>query len=128
VNGDEGEVKLHGGAQSSAAASQLLILLFSYVFPHRTTASRDAEIPNWVGGAQGKGASGGVDLGSRRGCDTLGIYSPKARVRRPGWCDFGGRQTRWRRGLAVTTPPEIIPYYRLNHSIWSLSDNKESSL
>jgi hypothetical protein len=30
-------------------------------------------------------------------------------------------------GLGVTTPPEIIPYYRLNHSIWSLSDNKESS-
>jgi hypothetical protein len=29
---------------------------------------------------------------------------------------------------AVTTPSEIIPYYRLNHSIWSLSDNKESSL
>jgi hypothetical protein len=28
---------------------------------------------------------------------------------------------------AVTTPPEIIPYYRLNHSIWSLSDNKEAS-
>jgi hypothetical protein len=28
---------------------------------------------------------------------------------------------------AVTTPPEIIPYYRLNHSIWSLSDNKEIS-
>jgi hypothetical protein len=28
---------------------------------------------------------------------------------------------------SVTTPPEIIPYYRLNHSIWSLSDNKESS-
>jgi hypothetical protein len=27
----------------------------------------------------------------------------------------------------VTTPPEIIPYYRLNHSIWSLSDNKETS-
>jgi hypothetical protein len=27
----------------------------------------------------------------------------------------------------VTTPPEIISYYRLNHSIWSLSDNKESS-
>jgi hypothetical protein len=27
----------------------------------------------------------------------------------------------------VTTPPEIIPYYRLNHSIWSLNDNKESS-
>jgi hypothetical protein len=27
----------------------------------------------------------------------------------------------------VTTPSEIIPYYRLNHSIWSLSDNKESS-
>jgi hypothetical protein len=27
----------------------------------------------------------------------------------------------------VTTPPEIIPYYCLNHSIWSLSDNKESS-
>jgi hypothetical protein len=28
---------------------------------------------------------------------------------------------------SVTTPPEIIPYYRLNHSIWSLSDNKEAS-
>jgi hypothetical protein len=28
---------------------------------------------------------------------------------------------------AVTTPSEIIPYYRLNHSIWSLSDNKEAS-
>jgi hypothetical protein len=27
----------------------------------------------------------------------------------------------------VTTPPEIIPYYFLNHSIWSLSDNKEVS-
>jgi hypothetical protein len=26
----------------------------------------------------------------------------------------------------VTTPSEIIPYYHLNHSIWSLSDNKES--
>jgi hypothetical protein len=26
----------------------------------------------------------------------------------------------------VTTPPKIILYYRLNHSIWSLSDNKES--
>jgi hypothetical protein len=34
----------------------------------------------------------------------------------------------WRAGGAgVTTPPEIIPYYRLNHSIWSLSDNKEAS-
>jgi hypothetical protein len=29
--------------------------------------------------------------------------------------------------IDVTTPPEIIPYYRLNHSIWSLSDNKEAS-
>jgi hypothetical protein len=29
--------------------------------------------------------------------------------------------------LIVTTPPEIIPYYRPNHSIWSLNDNKESS-
>jgi hypothetical protein len=27
----------------------------------------------------------------------------------------------------VTTPSEIIPYYCLNHSIWSLSENKESS-
>jgi hypothetical protein len=27
----------------------------------------------------------------------------------------------------VTTPSEIIPYYLLNHSIWSLSNNKESS-
>jgi hypothetical protein len=24
----------------------------------------------------------------------------------------------------VTTPPEMIPYYRLNHSIWSLRDSK----
>jgi hypothetical protein len=31
------------------------------------------------------------------------------------------------RCVAVTTPPEIIPYYRLNHSSWSLSDNKEPS-
>jgi hypothetical protein len=29
--------------------------------------------------------------------------------------------------MTVTTPSEIILYYRLNHSIWSLSDNKESS-
>jgi hypothetical protein len=29
--------------------------------------------------------------------------------------------------VTVTTPFEIIPYYRLNHSIWSLSDKKESS-
>jgi hypothetical protein len=36
-----------------------------------------------------------------------------------------GRRTR---GLLVTTPSEIISYYRLNHFIWSLSDNKESSL
>jgi hypothetical protein len=28
---------------------------------------------------------------------------------------------------AVTTPSEIILYYHLNHSIWSLSDNKELS-
>jgi ribonuclease HI len=31
-------------------------------------------------------------------------------------------------GIDVTTPSEIILYYRLNHSIWSLSDNKASSL
>jgi hypothetical protein len=30
-------------------------------------------------------------------------------------------------GARVTTPSEIILYYRLNHSIWSLSDNKEPS-
>jgi hypothetical protein len=36
-------------------------------------------------------------------------------VRASGGCDV------------VTTPSEIIPYYRLNHSIWSLSDDKESS-
>jgi hypothetical protein len=29
--------------------------------------------------------------------------------------------------VSVTTPPEIILYYHLNHSIWSLSDNKEAS-
>jgi hypothetical protein len=28
---------------------------------------------------------------------------------------------------ACATPPEMIPYYRLNHSIRSLSDNKEAS-
>jgi hypothetical protein len=27
----------------------------------------------------------------------------------------------------MTTPPKIIPYYHLNHSIWSSSDNKEPS-
>jgi hypothetical protein len=31
------------------------------------------------------------------------------------------------RFVSVTTPSEIIPYYRLNHSFWSLSDNRESS-
>jgi hypothetical protein len=31
------------------------------------------------------------------------------------------------RAPTVTTPPEIIPYYRLNHSIWSSSNNKEVS-
>jgi hypothetical protein len=29
--------------------------------------------------------------------------------------------------VRVTTPPEITPYYHLNHSFWSLSDNKEVS-
>jgi hypothetical protein len=32
-----------------------------------------------------------------------------------------------RLGTTVTTPSEIISYYRLNHSIWSLSNNKEVS-
>jgi hypothetical protein len=34
-----------------------------------------------------------------------------------------------RRSTVASTgsPPKIIPYYRLNHSIWSLSDNKEVS-
>jgi hypothetical protein len=36
----------------------------------------------------------------------------------------GGFEHFW---ALVITPSEIIPYYRLNHSIWSLSDNKESS-
>jgi hypothetical protein len=35
--------------------------------------------------------------------------------------------TKLAKGLGVTTPFEIILYYHLNHSIWSLSDNKESS-
>jgi hypothetical protein len=35
---------------------------------------------------------------------------------------FSGRSISY-----VTTPSEIISYYSLNHSIWSLSDNKESS-
>jgi hypothetical protein len=38
-----------------------------------------------------------------------------------------GRNTINKFAAVVTTPPEIIPYYRLNHSIWSLSDNKEAS-
>jgi hypothetical protein len=29
--------------------------------------------------------------------------------------------------ISVITPSEMIPYYRLNHSIWSLSDNKKSA-
>jgi hypothetical protein len=29
--------------------------------------------------------------------------------------------------IYVTTPSEIIPYNHLNHSIWSLSVNKEPS-
>jgi hypothetical protein len=32
-----------------------------------------------------------------------------------------------RRDTPVTTPSEIILYYRLNYSFWSLSNNKESS-
>jgi hypothetical protein len=32
-----------------------------------------------------------------------------------------------RRVSLCDNPHEIIPYYHLNHSIWSLSDNKESS-
>jgi hypothetical protein len=32
---------------------------------------------------------------------------------------------RW--SMTMTTPPKIIPYYHLNHSIWSSSDNKELS-
>jgi hypothetical protein len=37
------------------------------------------------------------------------------------------REVEGARREIVTTPPEIILYYRLNHSIWSLSDNKEAS-
>jgi hypothetical protein len=37
------------------------------------------------------------------------------------------RLTRLKERLYVTTPSKIIPYYRLNHSIWSLSDNRETS-
>jgi hypothetical protein len=47
-------------------------------------------------GARGPG---GGSLGRWRGCSALGNYSPKARVRMPGWCGFHGRRTRWRRGL-----------------------------
>jgi hypothetical protein len=39
-----------------------------------------------------------------------------------GW--HGGKKSKTK---SVTTPLEIIPYYCLNHSIWSLSDNKEVS-
>jgi hypothetical protein len=38
------------------------------------------------------------------------------------WTSHGARE--WGR---VTTLSDIIPYCHLNHSIWSLSDNKESS-
>jgi hypothetical protein len=39
----------------------------------------------------------------------------------------GVAQSTCENSFNVTTPSEIIPCYRLNHSIWSLSDNKESS-
>jgi hypothetical protein len=55
----------------------------------------------------------------------------RSRVSRTGGEEGGGegrkKGGRERRGTGVTTPSEIIPYYRLNHSIWSLSDNKEVS-
>jgi hypothetical protein len=41
-------------------------------------------------------------------------------------CGYCGRDNH-KDEFFVTTPPEIISYYRLNHSIWSLSDNKEAS-
>jgi hypothetical protein len=41
-------------------------------------------------------------------------------------CHFAYLVT-WSCVQLVTTLSAIIPYYRLNHSIWSLSDNKESS-
>jgi hypothetical protein len=41
--------------------------------------------------------------------------------------DLGRMKIHRDHDMDVKTPPEIIPYYRLNHSIWSLSDNKEAS-
>jgi hypothetical protein len=52
--------------------------------------------------------------GARAGTDDITLRTKK-------------HKTEYQPHEAVTTPPEIILYYRLNHSIWSLSDNKESS-
>jgi hypothetical protein len=78
----------------------------------------------------GRRASGAE--GARRGATLVG-GGARGRARR-SWLIEGelGRSAELvgggsREGRRVTTPPEIIPYYLLNHSIWSLSDNKEVS-
>jgi hypothetical protein len=53
-------------------------------------------------------------------------FDVKARI---GFCPLFSSVyvTETKSGNPVTTPSEIIPYYRPNHSIWLSSDNKESS-
>jgi hypothetical protein len=64
--------------------------------------------------------------GLRRGCAAVAGGGG-----RDGYCSGEGAQCRATSDgvshYGVTTPSEIIPYYHLNHSIWSLSDNKEPS-
>jgi hypothetical protein len=61
-----------------------------------------------------------------------GLSTPSGGVHLARELDAPSGEFRLARGLntpsgGMTTPPEIIPYYRLNHSTWSLSDNKEAS-
>jgi hypothetical protein len=52
-------------------------------------------------------------------------FAPTTSLNRSWFGGFSSCSSSWPRG--VRTPPEIISYYRLNYSIWSLSDNKETS-
>jgi hypothetical protein len=80
--------------------------------PRRRTRSR---------GGRRTRSRGGEARGAPRPRRRIAVGAGEAPRRGDGWLP--------RHALlnAVTIPPEIIPYYRLNHSIWSLSDNKEVS-
>jgi hypothetical protein len=95
-----------------------------------------------TGGSKGCGWRLLRRLNSSRGGGPRGALASSARrQRRTGrsgavWslskCEGGGVRgalggPNGTHACQVTTPPEIIPYYRLNHSIWSLSDNKKAS-